>query len=143
MSNYMINTVFNKAHGFARKKDKQIAIDLPRLIYDEDVCDLGNVIRVFGDPETLEEMIDEEKFNTLIQTVSGVKKTKIKKCSDSEIYFTLKRNRSIDKKENRSGIKHPYLIYKKDGKDISIYFNRVIKEKDVIFNSFGMIKGFP
>lgn len=136
----MINTAFNKIHGFCRKNEKQVGIDLPRLMFDDDICDLGNVIRIFGEKDTLESLTEEKRFNAFLNNVSGVKKTGIKECREGEVYFALKRDRSIDKKKNRQSITHPHLIYEKDNNKVFIYIRRLEKKKEDIFNSFGMLK---
>lgn len=140
MQNFMINTAFNKIHGFCRKNEKQVGIDLPRLMFDDDICDLGNVIRIFGEKNTLKSLTEEKRFNAFLNNVSGVKKTGIKECREGEVYFALKRDRSIDKKKNRQSITHPHLIYEKDNNKVFIYIRRLEKKKEDIFNSFGMLK---
>ena len=140
MQNFMINTAWKKIHGFCKQNDETLAIDLPRLVFEEEVeiIDLGGLLRVFGDKKTLERLNEEERFSAFIN-ISGVKKTSIKECSEDEQYFVIKRDRSIDKKKDRKKVQHPHFIYEKDGNKIFFYIKRKKKKEENQYNSFAML----
>lgn len=95
--NIVINQLFNKIHGFIRKNNVNIAIDLPKLTNNDIECDIGNVIRIFGDREDLEKLIEEKRFSNYINFVAGVKFGNIKEIPEIHTFISIYRIRAKDK----------------------------------------------